>query len=251
MNILTFVLIAIVTSPLLLGYFSYWIFLPSTTVAIPILLEWITGVPWIVFWYVFALILSTIVSITIFIGNRIWNPIKRSERLDKKLYDNRKSVDDLKDDHWLWIFIATVIGGLVTVVWKLTGKLVFTLFSKDSTFSIAGQKATLTDTQIIIFYVFLITIGYFVAFMMAYTVYKRASGKKNWIELYKARHPSKREQFVRWFVYTSLLTFYWVYSMAIPSSFLYANEVMKGILVAMTITFVATIAGKLSTLKPR
>lgn len=249
-NFLAWLVLALSLSPALLGYFGWWIFLPTTTISLPVLIEWIAGVSgiWIVFWYIFAFFLSSITAISVFVGSR-FDRKKLPEPVSEKLQRIRE-----RDDNYTWYIISTLVVSVVSVVWKQIARLVVEFFSiypsPESNNEpilqhwIGGTPTNVLDARgtFVAFFV-LITVGYVIGFMLSYSIYRRAAGQKNWLELYKARHPSKSEQLVRWFVYTTLMSVYWMYSIYFPRHLFLAEDWLQTALWSAVITAISVVAG--------
>ena len=179
LNLLAFLVIAFSLSPVLLGYIGWWVLLPTTTISIPILIEWVIGSHgiWIYFWYIFAFFLSTIVSISVFIGSK-FDQKKLTEKTTEKLSKIRE-----RDDNWLWFFISSIVVTVVSVLWKFLGRIFVEFFAEykpveelelgegSTEIWIAGAKLNVLNAQqIFISYFLLITVGYAVGFMAAYFI---------------------------------------------------------------------------------
>lgn len=249
-NFTAWLVLAFTLSPALLGYFGWWIFLPTTTIAIPILIEWIVGIPniWLVFWYIFAFFLSSITAISVFIGSR-FDRKRLPEPINEKLQRIRE-----RDDNYTWYIISTLVVSVVSVVWKLLGRIIVEFFSEYPLAESNNEPVlqhwvgavptnVLSERGTFVAFFVVITIGYAVGFMLAYSIYRRAAGQKNWVELYQARHPSRSEQIVRWFVYTTLMSIYWLYSIYFPRHLFLAEDWLQTALWSAVITVVSIAAG--------
>ena len=256
LNLIAFLIIGLSISPILLLYLDWWIFLPTTTISIPILAEWIIGIDgiWIIFFYIFVFFLSSIVSICCFLGSKFTR-----QKLPGATVTKLNKIQE-KDDKWLWFLISSVVITIISTLWKFFGRIIVEFFAaykpedelEVNEFSIEntlfGVKLNvLTAEQVFIVYFILITIGYALGFMIAYDIYRRASGQKNWLELYKIRHPSKKEQIARWLTYTTLMSIYWMYSIYLPRYLL--NDWMQTILFSFLITSISIAVGKLAMIE--
>ncbi len=250
LNLVAFIIIAFSLSPVLFGYIGWWVLLPSTTIAIPILVAWITGVHelWLVLWYVFVFILNIITSISVFISSKFGR-----KTLPETTVSKIEKIRE-RDDNYLWYIISLLVTTVVSILWKLLGRFVVEFFSiypspesNDEPILqhwIGGTPTNvLTSTGTFAVFFVLITIGYFVSFMTAYSIYRSAAGQKNWVELYKKRHPNSTEQFTRWFVYTTLLSLYWIYSIYIPRHLFLAEDWVQTFIWSAFITIISIVAG--------
>lgn len=225
---------------LFLEAFGYTWWTPKTLLATTIILEYMMGIRFIVWFYVFAVMFAMITSLTAFIAQRILNPMKKFP-IPETSFGKAKKKEE-RDDAITWIIISTVTGAIVATIWRQIVRIGETAFGYIE----RATEFKITPLFIILMTIVGFTIGYVIAYMISYAIYKRAVGKRNIIEVYRIRTTPFKEKVVNWLIFTGLMSLLYYYTLHLR---IFELNTLITFMVNFVISFLATLGGKMTRIK--